>query len=146
VQEHIKAGKTPTLLGMTWADRLSFTLTDGGHLKKIAILDGTESQKRDVDAFDADVAIMTGTMRPMLADLISALGGECRPAHADEGLYQRACDVVRTTGTAEPVALASALGVPSDTARALLRRMLDEELVAEESPGIYRAATDDVEA
>lgn len=77
VSQHIAQGKVPTRLALTWNDRISFVLTDGFQLKKLAFLEtvfeGTESHE---DRFDADVAIATGELKNMIPDLISALGGE----------------------------------------------------------------------
>ncbi len=82
VGEHIKQGKLPTQLAMTWNGRVSFVLTDTLAIKKIKLLDvvleqGGQGQDRgDGDGgFDADVALTTGELRGMLPDLIEALGG-----------------------------------------------------------------------
>ena len=86
VGEHIKQGKLPTQLAMTWAGRVSFVLTEALTLKKIQLLDGL-LEGAGVDAaqsgkggngdsgFDADVAISTGELRRLMPELISALGG-----------------------------------------------------------------------
>lgn len=78
VRQHIKSGKLPTRLALTWSDRVSFVLTDSLQLKKIEFLDVVfeEGSKSAADHFDADVAIMTGEMRKLIPDLIAALGGE----------------------------------------------------------------------
>ncbi len=78
VRQHIAAGKLPTKLAMTWDDRVSFLLTEGLQLKKLAFLDGVfeGAAARDDDGFDADVAIATGEMSPLIAQLLEALGGE----------------------------------------------------------------------
>ena len=79
-------GKVPTRLAMTWSDRVSFVLTDGFQLKKIAFLEsvfeGAAANPADGkdDNFDADVAIATGELGKLLPDLIGALGGEVVPA------------------------------------------------------------------
>ena len=84
VGEHIKQGKLPTQLAMTWAGRVSFVLTDALTLKKIQLLDvvleGAQSGKdgkdgKDDGGFDADVAISTGELRLLMPELIAALGG-----------------------------------------------------------------------
>ena len=84
VGEHIKQGKLPTQLAMTWAGRVSFVLTEALTLKKIQLLDGVlegagvdaaQSGKGGDSGFDADVAISTGELRRLMPDLISALGG-----------------------------------------------------------------------
>jgi len=57
---------------------VSFVLTEGLQLKKLAFLDvvfeGASSDKDD--GFDADAAIATGELSKLLPDLIDALGGE----------------------------------------------------------------------
>lgn len=78
VGEHIKQGKLPTQLAMTWNGRVSFVLTDTLAIKKIKLLDVVLEQGGQANAdggFDADVAITTGELRGLLPDLIEALGG-----------------------------------------------------------------------
>ena len=77
VQQHVREGKMPTRVAMTWGDRVSFMLTEGLQLKKIAFLDVVfEASNSKTDDFDADVAIATGELRKLLPDLLEALGGE----------------------------------------------------------------------
>jgi recombination associated protein RdgC len=83
VAEHIAQGKVPTQLAMTWNGRVSFVLTEALTLKKIALLDvvlegATATQGKDDKGFDADVAITTGELGRLVADLLDALGGELR--------------------------------------------------------------------
>lgn len=79
VAEHIKQGKLPTQLAMTWNGRVSFVLTDTLTLKKIKLLDVVLENAGPAggadDSFDADVAITTGELKHLLPDLIDALGG-----------------------------------------------------------------------
>lgn len=78
VGEHIRQGKLPTQLALTWNSRVSFVLTDALVLKKIKLLDVVLAGSGQGDAdggFDADVAITTGELRGLLPDLIDALGG-----------------------------------------------------------------------
>lgn len=75
---HIRLGKMPTKLALTWNDRVSFVLTEGLALKKLAFLDVCfEDSKSDTaaDQFDADVAISTGELSKLIPDLLEALGG-----------------------------------------------------------------------
>lgn len=76
---HIKQGKLPTQLAMTWNSRVSFVLTDTLALKKIKLLDVVLEGHSPADGadggFDADVAISTGELQLLLPDLIAALGG-----------------------------------------------------------------------
>lgn len=79
VQAHIQAGKLPTKLALTWDDRVSFVLTDGLQLKKVAFLDTVfegQGQGQDDGGFDADVAIATGELSKLIPDLVEALGGD----------------------------------------------------------------------
>ena len=77
--EHIKQGKLPAQLAMTWNSRVSFVLTDTLALKKIKLLDVVLESSSPADGtddgFDADVAIVTGELQHLLPDLIAALGG-----------------------------------------------------------------------
>lgn len=82
VSQHIAMGKVPTRLAMTWDDRVSFVLTEGLQLKKLAfletVLEGAVASPGDVkdDNFDADVAIATGELSKLIPELLEALGGE----------------------------------------------------------------------
>jgi recombination associated protein RdgC len=65
---------------MTWADRVSFTLTESLAIKRVAPLDVlTETQDgsgNEAERFDADFALMTGELGRLVDHLIEALGGE----------------------------------------------------------------------
>ena len=76
IQAHIAAGKLPTKLALSWDDRLSFVLTEGLQIKKLAFLDTATQGPTDEGGFDADVALATGELRQFIPDLIEALGGE----------------------------------------------------------------------
>ncbi len=80
VQRHIAAGKQCTRLALTWAERVSFVLTDTLVLKRVAPVDvirETEDgqAQNDDERFDADFTLMTGELQRMMADLVDALGG-----------------------------------------------------------------------
>lgn len=90
IRGHLVAGKQPTRLALTWQGRVSFVLTDQMQIKKLAFLDGVfegRQAKKD-EAFDADAAIATGELAPMLGDLIDALGGEQVIGSAPAGAQQ----------------------------------------------------------
>ena len=58
---------------------MAFVLTETLQLKKLRFLDGvmdSSGHDKDEDRFDADVALSTGLLSPMLGCLIEALGGE----------------------------------------------------------------------
>lgn len=76
VGEHIRQGKLPTQLAMTWNGRVSFVLTETLALKRIKLLDVVLENDADAEGgFDADVALATGELRRLLPDLVDALGG-----------------------------------------------------------------------
>ena len=80
VAQHIRTGKMPTKLALTWNDRLSFVLTEGLQIKKIELLDATLDQLDRADdeahTFDTDVTIFTGEMSKFIPDLLAVMGGE----------------------------------------------------------------------
>jgi recombination associated protein RdgC len=81
VRRHVRAGKQCTRLAMTWADRVSFVLTDALDVKRVAPLDVLKENAElaattDQDQHDADMALMTGELSKLITDLVDALGGE----------------------------------------------------------------------
>ena len=80
VATHVEQGKLPTQVALTWEGRVSFVLTDALGLKKIALQDVVLESGGGADAanagFDADVALSTGELGPLVLDLLQALGGE----------------------------------------------------------------------
>lgn len=84
VREHIKAGKQPTKLALTWHGRVSFVLTEALQIKRIAfddvVFESSKAAQTSADeAFDADAAIATGELSRLIPDLIDALDGELTP-------------------------------------------------------------------
>ena len=78
---HLKAGKVPLRLGLTWNDRVAFILTDKLHIKRIQFLEMTKDKGdgEQIDAaevFDIDFALMAGELAALLADLSQGLGAE----------------------------------------------------------------------
>ena len=87
---HIEQGKLPTQLALTWNGRVSFVLTEALGLKKIALHEvklegGAGKASADDDGFDADVALVTGELGGLLADLLDALGGEAAASGSEAG-------------------------------------------------------------
>ena len=81
VRRHIQSGKQCTRLAMTWADRISFVLTENLDVKRVAPLDvlkeGNEAiAANDDEKFDSDMMLMTGELAKLMAELVEALGGE----------------------------------------------------------------------
>ncbi|MFU1915552.1 recombination-associated protein RdgC [Bordetella avium] len=80
-RRHIQSGKQCTRLAMTWADRVSFVLTESLDIKRVTPLDVLKERPDDLstnadERFDSDFALMTGELARLLADLVNALGGE----------------------------------------------------------------------
>ncbi|AUL19424.1 recombination-associated protein RdgC [Bordetella holmesii] len=83
VRRHIQSGKQCTRLAMTWADRVSFVLTESMDIKRVAPLDVLKENPENAafnedEKFDSDMTLMTGELAKMLAELVEALGGEKR--------------------------------------------------------------------
>jgi recombination associated protein RdgC len=74
IQEHIRAGKRPIQLAMTWDSRVSFVLTSGGNLKKLEFLSATLTEQF-VDDFDGNFTIATAEISQLISALIETLGG-----------------------------------------------------------------------
>ena len=80
IQRHVKAGKQCTRLALTWADKVSFVLTDTLDVKRVAPLDVLQENAPPAapdarEQFDADFALMTGELTHLLDNLVTALGG-----------------------------------------------------------------------
>ena len=78
IRRHIAAGKQCTRLAMTWNDKISFVLDESLAIKSIKPLEiiKESATRNDDERFDSDMALMTGELARMLADLVEALGGE----------------------------------------------------------------------
>ncbi len=84
VQKHVQDGKQCTRLALTWADRVSFVLTEGLEIKRVSPLDVLKenqdmSAHNDAERFDSDFTLMTGELAKLMTDLVEALGGEKTP-------------------------------------------------------------------
>ncbi|MFY3630367.1 recombination-associated protein RdgC [Achromobacter xylosoxidans] len=82
-RRHIQSGKQCTRLALTWADRISFVLTEELDVKRLVALDvlkeGNDTiAANDDEKFDSDMTLMTGELAKLLAELVHALGGEKR--------------------------------------------------------------------
>jgi recombination associated protein RdgC len=87
VRRHIEAGKQCTRLAMTWADRVSFVLTESLTIKRVAPLDvlkenADATAQNEDERFDGDFMLMAGELGKMLNDLVEALGGEVEKKQA----------------------------------------------------------------
>lgn len=77
IPAHIMQGKLPTQMALEYADRAAFTLTDSMTLKQIERLDFDVDvgMTLDNDAFDAEIAVATRELAPLIAALVEAMGG-----------------------------------------------------------------------
>lgn len=88
VVRHITEGKRAKRVALSWRDRVAFVLDDALQLRRIEWLDlamAARTAERDASEmqgsdgrpdFDADVALATGELGPLLDELIEVLGGE----------------------------------------------------------------------
>ena len=81
VRKHVEAGKQCTRLALTWADRVSFVLSEGLEVKRVNPLDvlkeGQDSSAHnEAEQFDSDFTLMTGELAKLIDGLVEALGGE----------------------------------------------------------------------
>ncbi len=80
VRRHIQSGKQCTRLAMTWADKISFELTEDLDIRRIRALDVLKenhpAEDTDAEVFDAEFLLMAGEIAKLLAELVYALGGE----------------------------------------------------------------------
>ncbi|WP_397473049.1 recombination-associated protein RdgC [Pusillimonas sp.] len=81
VRKHVQNGKQCTRLALTWADRVSFVLTDNLDIKRVAPLDVLKENqdltaRNEADQLDSDLALMSGELSRLLDSLVDALGGE----------------------------------------------------------------------
>ena len=102
---------------------MAFVLTDTLQLKKVQYLDGVMDESgtdKNEDRFDADVALSTGLLGPLIDSLIEALGGEMElgAAAADPAAPNPHRTVLNSTlstdGSAGGKAVAKNDGAPSD--------------------------------
>ncbi len=73
-------GKAVRNLALTWADRISFVLSDAMFIQQIGFLDPLKAQsampaENEEERFDRNFALMTGELAQMYQELVSALGG-----------------------------------------------------------------------
>ena len=114
VGEHIKQGKLPTQLALTWDSRVSFVLTENFAIKKIKLLDvvleGKEAAGKGDNDFDADVALATGELGKLLPDLVEALGGPLKLGEAGT----TTTDKVIAALTGQTAAMGASLYAPAN--------------------------------
>jgi recombination associated protein RdgC len=90
VAKHTKAGKQCTQLALTFADRVSFVLTDTLSIRRVRPLDVVQEGQAgsaagdDAEArFASDFTLMAGELSSLLAGVVEALGGPLPDARLD---------------------------------------------------------------
>jgi recombination associated protein RdgC len=85
VKTHLQ-GMQPTSLALEFDDRVAFTLTDTMQLKKIdfgdKVMEEASSHDRNHGDFGGSMAIAIGEFRPLIGELVAALGGFPQPQTA----------------------------------------------------------------
>ncbi len=76
---HLKSGKLATRLALIWRDRIAFVIDDRMGIRKLRFLDDMQiaANREDCDheqAELADLTLMVGMLREMLAELVAATG------------------------------------------------------------------------
>lgn len=114
VRQHVSEGKWPIQLALSWQGQVGCVLTDALQLKKIQFLDGLideAASRAEGERFDADVALATGLLGPLIDSLLDALGGHMQP-----GLPAPTPTTTHAAAASQPAATLVALpqGEPSD--------------------------------
>jgi recombination associated protein RdgC len=82
VMSNLNAGKVATKLMLTWADKMSFVLTDTLQVKRVKFLDllserlDEQEAQTQAEELDIEFAIMSGEVSLLLADLAQCLSTE----------------------------------------------------------------------
>lgn len=89
LRKHVETGKQCTRLALTWADKVSFVLTENLSIKRIEPLDvlkedTDQTGKNDDERFDGDFMLMAGELAKLLQAVVEALGGQLKEAPATQ--------------------------------------------------------------
>ncbi|EKN5127048.1 recombination-associated protein RdgC [Yersinia enterocolitica] len=149
IRGHIAAGKLVTKLALEWRERISFMLSDDGSLKRVKYSTTLLEQNDDIDRedyaqrFDADFILMTGELAALIADLVTALGGEATSSswvdldgaeRDDDDRYPEAVVFIKAKGKASISGLQRELRIGYNRAAWLLERMQVEGIVSQPTP------------
>ncbi|GAB4223191.1 MAG: recombination-associated protein RdgC [Gammaproteobacteria bacterium] len=80
IQALLQGNYLVTQMALSWAEQIAFILQDDFAIKQLKFLEDVKAQSEDVNIesdeqrFDADFAIMSGTLREYLRELLPALG------------------------------------------------------------------------
>ncbi|HDL7313789.1 TPA: recombination-associated protein RdgC [Yersinia enterocolitica] len=146
IRGHIAAGKLVTKLALEWRERISFMLSDDGSLKRVKYSATLLEQNDDIDRedyaqrFDANFILMTGELAALIADLVTALGGEATSSswvdldgaeRDDDDRYPEAVEFIKAKGKASISGLQRELRIGYNRAAWLLERMQVEGIVSQ---------------
>lgn len=174
IHRHLEEGMQALSLALNWNNRLSMKLTDALQISRLKFLDidkASNDEPLDPELqFEAEFALMTGTIGPMLLDLHFALGlkadeaigqqppGDTAPpatpppppphdhfSGEPDPLYERAVELVRETDKASISWVQRRLTIGYNRAARLVERMEDEGIVGPSGIGgnreVFRHAT-----
>jgi recombination associated protein RdgC len=124
VADHLKSGKLPTKVAMTYADRVSFVLTERLELRRIDLLDVVrdtiaDDAEDEAALFRAEFFLMGEELRALITNLIAAHGGEMKSidqsnSTAVESAVGAFKEAMEGDGVAHILSLQNALNPSSD--------------------------------
>lgn len=163
IATNIEAGKLVTKLALEWRERITFSLTDTGSLKKLKFAESLLEQNDDIDRedfsarFDADAVLLTGELSALISDLINVLGGELDRSTSNKNndwvdiggterphddLYPDAVNFVRETGRASISGLQRKFRIGYNRGAWLIERMQVDGIVSTPGPDGTRSVKD----
>lgn len=163
IATNIEAGKLVTKLALEWRERISFSLTDTGSIKKLKFNESLLEQNDDIDRedfaarFDADTVLLTGELSALISDLINVLGGELDRStssknndwvdidgteRSHDDLYPDAVNFVRETGRASISGLQRKFRIGYNRGAWLIERMQVDGIVSTPGPDGTRSVKD----
>lgn len=155
IATNIQAGKLVTKLALEWRERITFSLTDTGSLKKLKFTESLLEQNDDIDRedfaarFDADAVLLTGELSALINDLIKALGGELDRSAGNQNndwvdiggterphddLYPDAVTFVRETGRASISGIQRKFRIGYNRGAWLIERMQVDGIISTPAP------------
>ncbi len=155
IATNIQAGKLVTKLALEWRERITFSLTDTGSLRKLKFTESLLEQNDDIDRedfaarFDADAVLLTGELSALINDLIKALGGELDRSAGNQNndwvdiggterphddLYPDAVTFVRETGRASISGIQRKFRIGYNRGAWLIERMQVDGIISTPAP------------
>ena len=84
IQTHLEAGKRVDKLAVEWQEQLNLVLSEDLCLRRLKFSEAMSTANDDIDSedyaarFDADFALMTSTLTPLITEVMAFFGGEAR--------------------------------------------------------------------